>query len=1539
MQRLLLCFFFSVISVARAVTVGAGPGGVGTTDGTSQLELWLKADGLSLTNGAKVTSWADASGHSTRTLKQATASLEPTYITNVLNGKPVVRFNNSDFSSLTLPSTNNQFTVVAVLRPTVKGIYQNIVEGSGGNRPMLWMDVNTDYEFNLDTGAVTPATGGDDIVACVVSTIGTSNSQLYLNGPTLTATGPNAFAIPSSQTYTFFNRTTNGTDAQRFYGDVAELIVYSTALTAAEIDEVGYYLQQKYAVNGTFTPPYPVLTGYSQSPAVYGVSTPITPDTPVVGGTGTVTSYSVAPALPAGLTLNPTTGVISGTPTAVSAPAVYTVTELSTGNPSSTFPLSITVQTPQLTGYSANPAIFTRTRAATPIQPVLSGSPVTNFTVSPALPAGLTLDPGTGIISGTPSVIAASATYTVTASPTGVAPSSCNLTLQVLDFSTTLDISEFMASNSTTIVDGDGLYSDWVEIHNTGTIPIDFGGWALTDKATKLQKWVAPSKIIPAGGYLLVFCSGDSHIDSLGYLHANFNISASGEYLALVQPNGTTIARQFSPSFPAQTTDVSYGTPDGVTYGFYTTPTPGTANGYFNAVQSTVSISPPGGTFSGTLNVTMTAPLAPGAVIRYTLDGTAVTAASPVYSAPFGLTTNTEIRAKIFQPNLDPSLESSQVYMALGADLQGFSSNLPLVFINADGAIPSSTSDDIIGASSIILPVNGATGRTTTLGETPNYVGRGGIHIRGRSSASFPQKQYKFETWSPAGNNQAAPLLGMNSNSDWVLYAPWSDKAMVRNALAYSTWAKLGWPSLNFVFVEAFVNQTGAGQFTYADHYAGVYMLVESIGLDRLNLDGPEPTGTTGGFVTEYGCADDEDFSTTGTGRAVGEADNDPNADDLNPSQQAWVINDITTFEQALYGPGFKNPATGLPYTAYTDVASQVDYKIAREWSRNFDGGSTYTNIPRGGKLEMGPLWDYNWAFGNVNYSEGGDTPAYLTNGWNLSFTSNTNGWAPYWLQMDLDPDFWQQVTDRWAVLRQGVLADAAVTASITTMTNLLGSEAAARNFARWPQLGLNTGVSAPGYDTRTTYQSEVDYLTNWLQQRSAWIDSQFATAPVFSPAAGVVSSGTVVTITGANPGGTSAVSGTTSGAVQASATSAVTNGASGQAVTAASKNTSRVQSNATITSDATGATIYYTTDGTDPRLSGGGISASAHSLASGAGVTLTASATLMARVDTGTAWGPPTTGVYVVGTAASATNLIITEINYYPSAPTSAELANTPTLTDADFEFIELHNIGASTLQLGGVGFTQGIAYTFPNGATLAPGGYVILVENPGAFALRYGGNIPIGGQYTGKLDNSGETLVLAAADGSTIAQVTYSSAWSTGANGQGYTLTLRDPTTVPANYSDPSAWALSATVNGSPGADNGPVFTPDFTLWAQSSFTAADLANPARSGLLADPDGDGASNLLEFAMGTLPLDATSRPVLNMTTANSQTTISFTRARQALGVTYVVQQSGDLVNWTPVTTPLSVVSQTSSTEVVQTVVPQVSGQTQFFRLTVSRSN
>ena len=176
----------------------------------------------------------------------------------------------------------------------------------------------------------------------------------------------------------------------------------------------------------------PATLTYSTNPATYTKGTAIANNTPTNSG-GVILSYSVSPGLPTGLTLNSASGIVSGTPSGITAATNYTVTATNTGG-TTTVALTLTINDviPSSLTYSANPATYTKGTSIPNNTPSNAGGVVLSYSVSPTLPTGLTLNATSGIVSGTPSVISAAANYTVTATNSGGATTTA-LTITIND--------------------------------------------------------------------------------------------------------------------------------------------------------------------------------------------------------------------------------------------------------------------------------------------------------------------------------------------------------------------------------------------------------------------------------------------------------------------------------------------------------------------------------------------------------------------------------------------------------------------------------------------------------------------------------------------------------------------------------------------------------------------------------------------------------------------------------------------------------------------------------------------------------------------------------------------------------------------------------------------------------------------------------------------------------------------------------------------------------------------------------------------------
>ncbi|MDF7797978.1 lamin tail domain-containing protein [Pontiellaceae bacterium B1224] len=235
--------------------------------------------------------------------------------------------------------------------------------------------------------------------------------------------------------------------------------------------------------------------------------------------------------------------------------------------------------------------------------------------------------------------------------------------------------------------------------------------------------------------------------------------------------------------------------------------------------------------------------------------------------------------------------------------------------------------------------------------------------------------------------------------------------------------------------------------------------------------------------------------------------------------------------------------------------------------------------------------------------------------------------------------------------------------------------------------------------------------------------------------------------------------------------------------------------------------TIYYTLDGTDPRLPGGEISPYALVWSPGA-VTITDDLVIMTRVraSDGT-WSALAEPRYTLASrrAPVAGDLLITEISYNPAG-------------DDAYEFIEIWNAGTDYLDLSNSSVNGGVRYVFPEATSLDPGEFIVVVEDAVAFADRYQtpvspwywDGVVVAGEWVGGLSDDGETLSLNAADDSLISAVSYriDGEWPERANGDGSTLQLIAAAEVPtdaaartAYLADARNWISSSLYHGSPG------------------------------------------------------------------------------------------------------------------------------------------
>ena len=379
------------------------------------------------------------------------------------------------------------------------------------------------------------------------------------------------------------------------------------------------------------------------------------------------------------------------------------------------------------------------------------------------------------------------------------------------------------------------------------------------------------------------------------------------------------------------------------------------------------------------------------------------------------------------------------------------------------------------------------------------YEGIIGIEIRGESSQYFDKKSFGFETWDNQYNDIDVSLLGFPEEEDWILYGPFSDKSLIRNKLIYDLSNQMGRYASKTEFVELSINY----------EYEGLYIFMEKlkrddnrINIQKLNENDIDETLITGGYIIKIDKSDMEDGSYTDYNSfqskydVFGKKDGDkkvyfnyeyPKPSEIHAYQKNYIKNYINEFESSLASDQFKNSENG--YRKYIDVNSFIDFFILNEISNNVDGFrlSTYLHKDREKKLIIGPIWDFNLSFGNADYC-GGDrydiwlhkfNERCLDDFWNIPF---------WWNRFLEDENFVNQLKDRWNELRISTLSDENIISLIDDYYSFLNNETdiVKKNFDKWRIFGIYIW---PNSFIGNNYYEEIDFLKNWIKNRTSWLD------------------------------------------------------------------------------------------------------------------------------------------------------------------------------------------------------------------------------------------------------------------------------------------------------------------------------------------------------------------------------------------------------------------------------------------------------------------
>ena len=408
-------------------------------------------------------------------------------------------------------------------------------------------------------------------------------------------------------------------------------------------------------------------------------------------------------------------------------------------------------------------------------------------------------------------------------------------------------------------------------------------------------------------------------------------------------------------------------------------------------------------------------------------------------------------------------------------------SNLPILMIDTYGnSIPDEPRID-----AYLGIIDNETGLNHVTDDFNGYNGHITIEKRGNSSQWNDKAPYRFETVDEDGENNNVSLLGMPEENDWVLYAPWQDKSMVRNILTYKLSNDIGRYAPRTKLVELYLN----------DGYEGVYVLMEKIKRDgdrvdisKLNPDEISGDDVTGGYILKF------DWFFTGDNIGGFQSNVDgmtynyhyPQPSDIVPEQEEYIADYIDNFENIMSSDNYTDLDTGYP--SIMNVESFVDFILLQELAKNVDAYRLSTYIYKNkesvdNRLTAGPVWDFNHGYGNCDYGE-----TWEIDNWLLEYNPEGGDQMSFWWErLWQDENFQYKAAERYTELRSTIFSEEHINSIIDSSVNELG-DAVDRNFSKWPILGTYVW---PNYYVFETHEQEVDYLKSWISDRLEWMDSE----------------------------------------------------------------------------------------------------------------------------------------------------------------------------------------------------------------------------------------------------------------------------------------------------------------------------------------------------------------------------------------------------------------------------------------------------------------
>ena len=1032
-----------------------------------------------------------------------------------------------------------------------------------------------------------------------------------------------------------------------------------------------------------------------------------------------------------------------------------------------------------------------------------------------------------------------------------------------------LRITEFLTSNAKGKTDSDGDSSDWIEIHNGGAESVDLSEYALSDSVEGSTKWSLPDSDLAAGAYKLVFASGKNRTTSDEW-HTDFKLSREGGYLGLVRIANGALVSSFT--YDEQRSDVSFGVYGENVTGFFLEPTPEEPNGAGIAgFVADTTFSMDRGFYSDSFEVEITT-ATPEAEIYYTLDGRNPESSSifnqvgQLYEGPITIDTTTILRAQARRGGWRSSNVDTQTYLFLNDVIRQTGQGLPEKWngepadYEMDPRIVNSPDyqdtivDDFKTLPALSIVMDPDDFFSTEKGIYPGKIGQDGIDKACSAELLRHDGVEGFQL------NSAVRIVGQTSPNRWKIkklslrlrfdgeYGP--------GRLRYDLFGEEGAATnFNTLTVDARHNNTWAyqgGSEPTEQRRRAQYLRDQFTADLQRETGGHSPRGryvhtfVNGIYWGMYNLHErpDDAWAETYFGGARSDYD-------VTRHGNVEVSGDIGAYRDMhqLSRENLSDPVNYQALTEVLDIDKFIGYMLANYVTGNTDWGpknyyASYNHTHSNGRW-MFHSWDAEKGLQRLNDNV---------------VDRNDNG-GPTGLQHRLidNEDYRVRFSDlayRYLVDEDGALAPANLREVYQRRVDEI-DRAIILESARW-------GDAANGVNTPYTRND------HWIPQKDYLMDTMFANRPATTWTQ-LQNAGMIVALdppTFGTPGGIVS---------------------SGHSLT---------MSKASIFA---GGDIHYTLDGTDPRKPGGGLSDSA--MAYDGPITIDTHTTVRMRtlkqsIFGGEEWSPIREARFAVDAEpASIENLRITRFNYRPSAVSEEETARGFD-NRRDFEFMELSNIGSVAVDMRDVAFDDGVVFSFHRDAAITeiePGETIYLVSNAAAFAFRYGDDLPVAGEFVDQLSNDGENIRMLGKGDATLLEFTYNDAgeWPMEADGEGSYLVLIDPNDS-GDLSDPTKWRASGP--GEILGESGNSGQSGYEEWVSVSFAEGTPATDNEP--MADPDGDGQPNAIEFAMGSLPQDPSSTGLFEITEGP---VLRYSRSDAAKDVTLAIETSANLQQWSPV--------------------------------------